>query len=341
MRAKRTFFKVDLARNYVKKFPNTQSHSLAKKMYLENTEHFKDAEDARSSIRYARGLMGDTKRKKSGTQNQKLFIPPFSLRDNPYSLPKSYAEKPKVFSLPLAHNNILFISDLHIPYHDIQALSVAIKYGIENNINTIFINGDLLDFYQISRFTNIQRKRSVAQELETAKEILDILNKNFPNVPIYFLKGNHDNRLEMYLATKAPELLDIEEFRLEKLLDADKHNMLVLEDTTLVKIGKLNVTHGHLIIRGIFAPVSAARGAFLRAKASTIISHVHKVSTHSETTIGNKNITCYSTGCMCELSPAYNPFGNNFSHGFSHITTTPNGHYKVRNMQIINGEIVS
>lgn len=151
----------------------------------------------------------------------------------------------------------------------------------------------------------------------------------------------HDNRLELYLAVKAPELLDLEEFKLEVLLEAHKYNMRVFDDTTLMKLGKLNASHGHLVLKGVFAPVNAARGAFLRAKASMIISHVHKVSTHSETTITGKNITCYSTGCLCELNPRYAPFGNNYSHGFAHVIIRPGGMFRVKNLQIINGEIVS
>jgi predicted phosphodiesterase len=198
-----------------------------------------------------------------------------------------------------------------------------------------------LDFFQISRFTKTKRKRSVAQELETARAILDSLNEAFPNVPIYFLQGNHDNRLELYLAEKAPELLDCEEFKLEQLLDARKHNMVVLDDRTLIKVDKLAITHGHLLIKGFFAPVSPARGAFLKAKASILIGHTHKVSTHTETTISNKMIVCYSTGCLCELQPDYNPFGNNYSHGFAFIVRQPVGKYQVKNVQILDGVIIN
>lgn len=332
-------FKQDIARQYVKRFPKTPSLTLARKMYDENIEHFKDVEDSRYFIRVVRGLAGKNARKK--TSDKELFVKKGTFKLNPFKLPKSSASKPKVFSLPNHHNNILFISDLHIPYHDITALSVAIQYGKEKNINTIFINGDILDFYQISRFTNIERKRSVREELETANQLLDVLNREFPGVPIYLLKGNHDMRLETYLAVKAPELLDMPEFKLEKLLNAKEHNMIVLDDKTLVKIGKLSVTHGHLLIRGVFAPVNAARGAFLKAKASVMISHVHKVSTHTETTINSKTIACYSTGCMCELNPDYTPFANNYSHGFAHVTVQPGGNYKVRNIQIIDGQIIS
>lgn len=331
-------FKADIARNYVKRFTKTASLTLARKMYIENIEIFKDIEDARKSIRYVRGLNGDKARKQA--EHKELFVPKFSL-GNPFRLPKSFATKQKVFHLPKEYDNILLISDLHVPYHSIEALSIAIDYGKKHEINCIFLNGDLMDFFQISRFMKTKRKRSVSQELEAAREVLDVLNKEFPSVPIFFLKGNHDNRLEHYLAEKAPELLDMDEYRLEELLDAKKRNMVVLEDSVLCKLGKLNVTHGHLLLRGFFAPVNAARGTFLRAKASTLISHVHKVSMHTETTIGQKTIVTYSTGCLCELNPEYSPFANNYSHGFAHVRTQTSGNYRVKNIQILNGVIIN
>ncbi len=334
----KTYFKADIARNYVKRYTRTASLTLARKMYLENIDTFTDVEDARTVIRRVRGLAGDKGRKQIG--HKELFVPKFSL-GNPYRLPKSDATKQKTFSLPSEYDNVLLISDLHVPYHDVEALSVAIDYGKEQGINCIFINGDLMDFFQMSRFMKTKRKRSVAGELEAARAVLDVLNREFPGVPIFFLKGNHDNRLELYLADKAPELLDMEEFRLEYLLDARKRNMRVLDDHVLVRIGKLNVTHGHLLLRGFFAPVNAARGTFLRAKSSTLISHVHKVSMHTETTINNKTVVTYSTGCLCELNPEYAPFANNYSHGFAHVRTQPNGQYRVKNIQVLKGVIIN
>lgn len=334
---KKPSLKSDIARNYAKKFTSTSSLSLAKKMYIENIEYFKNVEDARDCIRRIRGISG--KRNRQGAVDKSLFIKPFSL-GNPYKLPSSDAVKAKVFKLPSECNNILFISDLHVPYHDIEALTLAIRYGQKEKINCIFINGDLMDFFQISRFLKVARRRSVKDELIVANQVLDILNNVFPGVPIFFLLGNHDLRLQHYLAEKAAELLDIEEFRLEYLLNALKHNMKVIPDTTLVKIGKLAVTHGHLLMKGVFSPVNPARGSFLRAKASIIISHVHRMSTHSEKTINGKIITTYSTGCLCELNPEYNPFGNNFGHGFAHIRVSPGGLYSVRNLQVIDGMLI-
>lgn len=329
-----------IVKKYLKDFSTMSTNSLAKKIYAENKDYFIDAENCRNVVRYYRQQHGK-KNKKALTD--KSFVPKKGQinSDNPFHLPKAYGKKKETLSLPSDCRNILMISDLHIPYHDITALTLAMKYGKDKDIDTIFINGDLLDFFQISRFINLERKCSVKEEFEIANKFLDILNKHFPNVPIYFLKGNHDLRLETYLAVKAPELLGMPQFELDFLLNAKQHNMMVIPDTTLVKMGKLAVTHGHILSKGFIAPVNAARGLFLKAKASSIMGHVHKVSTHSETNINSKVITTYSTGCMCELNPTYSPFANNFSHGFAHIQVFNGGNFAVKNMQIIDGVIVN
>lgn len=327
----------EIVLEYLRRFPKTPSLSLARKIYKENADFFTSVDQIRTLIRYYRGLHGNKCRKE--LHNKEFVVKPNSLSD--FNLPKSYAEKIQIFSLPEKQDHVLVLSDLHIPYHDVKAIESALQYGKDVGINTIFINGDLVDFFMISRFVKTELKVSVAQELEIANEFLDALGKAFPKTPIYFLMGNHDMRLQKYLATKAPELLDIEEFRLKHLLHAGRRGITVLEEHVLVKMGKLFVTHGHNLLRGFFAPVNAARGAFLRAKSSVLIGHVHKISTHSETTIGGKTITCYSTGSLCELNPKFAPFANNFTHGFAVVRFDGNGEFQVKNIQILDGKLVN
>lgn len=259
---------------------------------------------------------------------------------NPYKLPDSSSEDWKPFQLPLACNNILLISDLHIPYHDIAACTAAFNYGKEKNVNTIFINGDLIDFCLISRFEKDFKKRSVKFELDTVRAFLTSLREIFPTQEIYWLKGNHDIRLEAYLKVKAPELLDIQEFQLQDLLKLNSFKIKIIEDYILVKAGKLSITHGHHIMRGFFTPVNSARGVFMRCKQSTIISHVHKSSEHTEITMDGDMITTWSTGSLCECRTSYSPLVSNYSHGFAHIVVHKDKTYSVANKRIFNGVIL-
>ena len=128
-------------------------------------------------------------------------------------------------------------------------------------------------------------------------------------------------------------------FYLEERLQLNEQKITLLDDKVLVKAGKLSITHGHHIFKGIFVPVSPARGAFLRAKQSVIVGHLHRGSFHPETDLDGNVIGCWSTGCLCELKPTYSPMVSNSQHGFAHILIESSGDFTVKNYQIINGKL--
>jgi predicted phosphodiesterase len=324
-----------IALSYINRFPDCPTLTLAKKLYEENKELFISLEQARTRIRYYKGQSGEYNRKHTKHKKEDL-----KHNYNPFKLPESSAEIRKPFILPTACNNILLISDLHVPYHDVPAITAAFNYGLEHNVNTIFINGDLIDFCLISRFENNPKKRSVKFELDACRTLLAAMREAFPTQEIFWLKGNHDVRLEAYLRVKAPELLDVSEFQLDNLLRLNELRIKIIDDNVLCKAGKLSITHGHHVMRGFFAPVNSARGVYMKAKQSTIIGHVHKVSEHTETNMDGDMTTTWSTGSLCELKPDYSPLVSNYAHGFAHVIVNKDKTYSVQNKRIFNGKIL-
>ena len=79
-------------------------------------------------------------------------------------------KKQSLFIFLKDKNNILVLSDIHIPYQDNKALELAINYGIENKVNAIYLNGDTIDMYQGSRFIKDRRLRDLAGELELTRQ---------------------------------------------------------------------------------------------------------------------------------------------------------------------------
>jgi len=325
----------EVAKELISRFPDTPTMTLAKKLYAENPILFSSLDNARCVIRYHRGQAGEHNRKHIPKENVRL-----TYDTNPYKLPATESEERKPFILPKANNNILLISDLHIPYHSIEAITAALDYGKKMEINTIFINGDLLDFYKISRFSVDPRQRSVKYEFDSAKSFLRTLRQEFPNAGIYWAKGNHDVRYEHYLMAKAPEIFDDPYYSLEERLRLNEEKVHLIGDKQIIKAGKLSIHHGHLMFRGVFAPVNIARGLFLRAKQSMIVSHTHKESSHTETNLDGEITTCWSTGCLCDLSPDYAPFANSYCHGFAHIQVHDKGYFSVNNLRIYKGKIL-
>jgi predicted phosphodiesterase len=303
-------------------------------MYNKEKLTFKDLDDARTCLRGIEGKKGKEATKILDRHRMTEARP-----KNPYNLPVSYKENREPMILPKACNNILLISDLHIPYHDIDAITIALEYGQQQKVNTVFINGDLIDNAQVSKFERDLKKRSVKEEFDLTKQFLVSLRAAFPQAEIYWLKGNHCIRWEKFLAQKVSEIWDDPYFHLEERLRLSEERIKILDDTVLVKAGKLSITHGHHIFKGIFSPVSPARGAYMKAKQSVIVGHLHRSSQNSEMDLDGNVVSCWSTACLCELRPNYSPLVSNSQHGFAHILVEPDGNYTVHNYQIIKGKI--
>ena len=49
---------------------------------------------------------------------------------NPLGLPDSKENKYSPYKFPTNHNDILFLTDIHVPYHNIDAVTAALNYGL-------------------------------------------------------------------------------------------------------------------------------------------------------------------------------------------------------------------
>jgi len=112
--------KTKLAREVRERFPDTPTLTLAKKLSKEHFETFLGVEDARNSLRYIEGKRGSHLKKKLA---DKSLVKNEDRPRNPFKLPKSYAKGRK--HIDIKGKKILILSDIHIPYHDIDALSTA------------------------------------------------------------------------------------------------------------------------------------------------------------------------------------------------------------------------
>lgn len=319
------------AAEYCKRFPDSPTLTLARKLYKENPKLYKNVEHCRDFIRTVRGLKGDRLRKST---NNSLFKEP-SYNYNPFQLPESQTKKRETFQLPTSVKKVLLLSDLHFPYHDNEAITAALKDGQKEKVDCIFINGDMLDFYQLSFHEKDPRKTSIPVELEMGRNFFESLRKAFPKSLIYYIPGNHEIRMERYLKVKAPELLDVEEFRLDVLLRVREFGINFIPYGTKVYFGKLLVEHGDKM-KGT-GGVNPARTLFLRLKRHAICGHFHRTSEATEKVYDGDVVVTYSTGCLCELEPGYLEV-NNHNHGFA-IVEMDGQNFTVRNKKVVNSKV--
>jgi len=86
------------------------------------------------------------------------------------------------------------LSDIHVPYHSLEALTCAIKHLREQSIDCLILNGDIFDFYAISRHEKDKDLRDFKREVDMSRDFLKKLRDLFPYIPIYYKLSNHENR---------------------------------------------------------------------------------------------------------------------------------------------------
>jgi len=323
-----------IVKEYLERFKKIPSLTLAKKIYAENSGMFKDIEHARKLIRYYRGQNGIRARKELATTKYLKEAGSF----NPFEIPESDAPVWAPLHLPKEHNNGLIFSDIHFPYHDVQAVNSMLEYTVgHRKPNFVLINGDGIDCYQLSKFNRNMFNRSFSDELWQWVEFLNILQITFPGAKIYWKLGNHEKRWEYWLRAKAPELLDMEEYKFGEIIKIRGVQGVEVVDEQLIYTGRLPWLHGHEMQGGATSPVNPARGLFLKTLSSSAVSHHHRSSAHSELDINEKLMSWWSIGCLCGLHPEY-ALVNKWNHGFAFIETDGLD-FEINNMKIYKGKV--
>lgn len=319
-----------LVREIMAKFPRHGVRTIARMLVKKYPLRFDTFEKARRAVRNCSPTNCHNRPKKL-TKEQ--YHP---VAKTPDALPDSLA-KPW---LPYILNGkrILVLSDVHIPYHDKPALEAALAHGDEFEPDTILLNGDIADFYVISRWERDPESRPFADEVRIMREFLSHLRKRHPKAKIVYKMGNHEERWWSYIWRKAPELLGVDLADFASLIQAKKNRVEIVSDQRIIQVGLLSILHGHELPKGLTNPVNPARGAFLRAIDITLIGHQHRSSEHTETSMLGRTITCWSTGCLCTLHPEYMRI-NKHNHGFATVVSDGRD-FKVNNLRIRNGKIL-
>lgn len=231
--------------------------------------------------------------------------------------------------------------DWQIPFHDKRALSILYNFIEEHKPARIVLNGDIVDFYDFSRFgKDPQAASKVDKELRTTRDYLYKLREIAPHAVIDFIEGNHEHRIGANLSLKAPEYLASKEISkalsLEELLHLDKLKIKYIRSyasktkwaSTYTKVGNIYVGH--------FKKVNGHGGYTAKALVDAlgvpvIQAHTHRLGWSPRTTLDGRIIEGWEGGCLCKLRAEYTSTANwqhgflviNFDRGRTHVTPIP------------------
>lgn len=210
---------------------------------------------------------------------------------------------------------VIVLSDIHLPYHDGNALRIALNYMDDCQPDTIVLNGDIADFYGVSSYSKTKKDALTYQEeLDVVRDWLEMLVARFPKADIYYVEGNHETRAKRTLANHAPDYLSVRDLRVNVQLDLDTLGITWVPESQELKIGDLMFIHGHKARRHAG---TTARAHFEDYGCSIIVGHVHRLSVaYKRNKFGNHAMI--ENGTLCDLDVEYMKYPD-WQHGFTEV----------------------
>lgn len=315
------------AERLCRELPDAPSRTLARRLAKDMNI---TVECARHRIRTARGNFG-SKNRKYATSPKANGTPGYRTE-----MPPSLAEPWLPFELDA--KRVAILSDTHVQYHDKTAIEAAVKWSKQNKPDAVLLNGDVADFYSISRFQKNPKKRNFVREIELVRHFLEWLRGQFRTQRIIYKMGNHDERWDHWLWNNAPEISDLPQLRLDAMLEFENLGIELVSEQRPVMCGLLPVFHGHELPKGISSPVNPARGVYTKMADTALVGHHHKTSGHAESNWKKDEVFCWSTGCLCAMWPEHARI-NKWNHGFAFVEVANDGQFNVENLRIVDGVV--
>lgn len=196
-----------------------------------------------------------------------------------------------------------FISDLHVPFHDIRAVELACLVLEYVKPGLVVIGGDRQDFYALSAFDkNPERVLELQDELDDGEAIGRMLNDAAGETEVVELIGNHEARLERYLR-KHPEVWSLEALSLPRLLKHEELGWRMGGERLDLLNGRLRLKHGD-VVRKHSAYTAKAENEKVKHQVNTISGHSHRMGAYF-TTGPRHTVGSWEAGCLCTVDPEW------------------------------------
>lgn len=226
--------------------------------------------------------------------------------------------------------NTAILCDIHLGYHDIDAIRACIQHLRKYKVDNIVLNGDTVDAHKLSRWAKRKDDIEFTTELQLARNFIDNLRMTFPKAKIHFKVGNHEDRLERYIQEKADQFAGLVSW--ESLLELNKRGIKFVDTNQAMLCNGTWILHGHEI--KVSSGQNPANTLLNKTFANSCMGHLHKTHTISRKTIDGSYIRCDVIGTLSKLKRGYMPYSNS-NHGFAIIEDDGT----MQNLRIDDGKV--
>lgn len=231
---------------------------------------------------------------------------------------------------------VIALSDVHFPYQDDAVIESALRLIKSVKPDRVVLNGDICDFFQLSRFnTEYESLDTLQEEIDQGNRFRRAVRKAAPNAIIDETEGNHDSRIQTFVAQNAKAISTLRALQPTALFLHDELEFnwhpgcgFLLREDFLVKHGtEMSSING-----------STARAELNKNWISGISGHVHR-SEQARRNAHRSGIWGVS-GCMCRLDPDYITGMPNWDQGIIMVEVSNlSGRHSITNIPMVDGKL--
>lgn len=214
----------------------------------------------------------------------------------------------------------VFVSDVHIPYHDKRKLDLFFKVLKWFKPNSVDLVGDIDDACATSRWSDGTAEEALAAlptYIHLVHNFFDDIRKALPDADIHFHSGNHDIRHFDYIEKKAPAFHGL--ITPESLWKISDYGMVYHAYTAppVKRFGDLYVHHGMSISKHAAESVRNDIDTF---GVSLIRGHSHRLGSYYKTyELTGQKLRGWEIGHMTDINSEGMAYTNskNWQSGFA------------------------
>jgi hypothetical protein len=217
---------------------------------------------------------------------------------------------------------IIIINDVQRPFQDDATLEAVEHFWNDLHPNLEVYNGDISDFYLISKYDqNPSRRFHLQDELDDTHGWLARRAEANPDAERIFIEGNHEDRLRRWLWRYGKELSGLRNLELSALLRFEELKIRGLPYMSVLDFLGYRIEHGYKASASKAYPINVSRYMAIATGSSGLCGHSHHFSAYGWTDASGSH-SYVENGCICRFDLEFAPFPN-WQQAFCVTSDTP------------------